>query len=351
MGKKDARGPLSGKKTDGTTGGRVLGGRQTLVDSPFTYYPQPQYPFAPEAIPGLLRNKFIVRSELDDVNSVILPPRGRIASELAKAPYVRHMVRYDRAAQDYDQGPGSGRLVHYAAAGGQRSVVAAYIAEGGDVQARTNPAIAGESLPRGVSGLHDASLTLAAVAIWCRQHDILDDLFKAGAEVLVGGIVMLDGGDRVRPLVREYCDVDRLDIEPSRLLVTRSLIWYAVRVGAPRALELIAAYAKARKTPLTVTPGDVAAAAARKANHPRLSEVLDEHIKAGTFTLVQAGDDAMAATLGSGGDFTKTMGGIYRIVGAMTVGMTLFLALFILISYRANLAAGHYEGRNFTWPL
>ena len=349
MGKKDARGPPSGKKADGGAGVRVLGGRQTLVDSPFTYYPQPQYPFAPEAIPGLLRNKFIVRSELDDVNTIILPPRGRIASELVKAPYVRHMVRYDRAAQDYDQGPGSGRLVHYAAAGGQRSVVAAYIGEGGDVQARTNPAIASESLPRGVSGLHDASLTLAAVAVWCRQHDILEDLFKAGAEVLIGGIVMLDGGDRVRPLVREYCDVDRLDIEPASLLTTRSLIWYAVRVGAPRALELIAAQGKARRTPLTVTPSDVAAAAARKANHPRLAEVLEEHIKAGTFTLVAAGDSAMGATLGTGGDFTKTLGIIYRVVGVMTVGMTLFLAVFIVVSFRANKAAGYYEGRNLTW--
>ena len=101
-----------------------------------------------------------VRSELDDVNTIISPPRGRVAAELVKAPYVRHMVRYDRATQDYDQGPGSGRLVHYAVAGGQRALVAAYLAEGGDPQARTNPAIASESLPNGVSGLHDASLTL-----------------------------------------------------------------------------------------------------------------------------------------------------------------------------------------------
>ena len=32
-----------------------------FVDTPFNYYPQPQYPFAPEAVNGLLRNKFIVR--------------------------------------------------------------------------------------------------------------------------------------------------------------------------------------------------------------------------------------------------------------------------------------------------
>ena len=183
------------------------------------------------------------------------------------------------------------------------------------------------------------------MAVWCRQHDVLSDLLAAGAEVLVGGIVMLDGGDRVRPLVREHCDVDRLDMAPAATQTKRSLVWYAVRVGAPRALELIAAAAKARGTPLSVTPDDIACAAARKGNHPRLTEALEAGIKDGVFVRVEANDDSMGATLGAGGDFTKTMTTIYRVVGIMCGAMLLFLTLYIALSWRANRAAGYYDGR------
>ena len=46
-----------------------------FVDTPFNYYPQPQYPFAPEAVNGLLRNKFIVRGV--GAGAVTAPRRRR----------------------------------------------------------------------------------------------------------------------------------------------------------------------------------------------------------------------------------------------------------------------------------
>ena len=100
-----------------------------------------------------------MRSELDDVNTIISPPRGRVAAELVKAPYVRHMVRYDRATQDYDQGPGSGRLVHYAVAGGQRALVAAYLAEAREKERRA--ALEAKALAKGAATPATASVGTA----------------------------------------------------------------------------------------------------------------------------------------------------------------------------------------------
>ena len=197
----------------------------------------------------------------------------------------------------------------------------------------TNPVVASAALPRGVTGLHDAALLLPAVAVWGRQDDILDDLLAAGGELLLGGRVMLAGGDAVRADVRALVDVDRVDIAPVPPQTQRSLLWYVCRVGAAPALDVIARHAREAKKPLGVTAEDLAAARERARNHPRLAEALAEHIASGAFVMSADGSDAFAATVGPNGDFTKTIRTIYRVLGLMLGLIALFLALYLPYIY------------------
>ena len=85
MGKKDASRAAAAAAAAASSAGSARkvggfsanggGGKMLFVDTPFNYYPQPQYPFAPEAVNGLLRNKFIVRGV--GAGAVTAPRRRR----------------------------------------------------------------------------------------------------------------------------------------------------------------------------------------------------------------------------------------------------------------------------------
>jgi hypothetical protein len=307
-------------------------------DSPFVYYPSSTYPFSRDDLGPLLQSRFVARSELDDCGQIRQPPKEELVARLVEAPLLRHLVRYDQASTTFDVSPGSGRLLHYAVANGQRSLVQQYIEAGGDLNVRTNPLVAMQDLrARGCEGLHDAAVTPVVVALWSRQHEVLSDLLEGNADFNLGGVVLLEGGDAVRSIVRELCDVDRLDFAPAAAGRRRSTVFYAVRAGDLRGLELLVERSRRTGLRLGVHPTDLEAARARR--DPLIAARLQGAIDAGTFTLSEAAEELLAAKQAPAGDLTRSMRQM------QTMSLVIISAVVLMVLAYVGLAVLQTKGR------
>lgn len=296
-----------------------------FLDSPFAYLPKQAYPFAADEVRELVASTGLYyRSELDDLANIMVPADAELAKVLLEAPQFPHLMVVDKSSKDKQTFVGSGRLLHYAVARGMRELVGAYIAKKGDLNAKSYPKLATDELERaGATGLHDACITPAAVAIWMRQHGILEDLLAADADPNTAGTVwrgtIKEGCDRVPSIVREVWGdrIDRNDIEPAAVGAHRTTVWYAARVGDAESVDIVAKHARRLGIKISCTQADLDAA--KKRGDKRIAERLQASLDDGSFT------PAETPQTDAGGQMTRNIRSMQRRVIAVSA---LFAVVF-----------------------